>query len=150
MKETGTANIMLLSFIGTLMALFTPHSHLIFADLKTSDSDGRTLYALSVCFGFGCGAQLVYLLARVGRETVHPWQRWIGEILLGGAAAYIACELWVWKGPDVTLPLLIVGAIFAGFAGQRFLVFLLELFFEWSRKKVGLSGTKPGGGDDAG
>jgi len=140
-KRHVTGSVNLLAFAGvmpTFLIAVGGQASLEYAALKDGPTDTRQLYALIICFVAGCIAQFSYLLAHIGDDVPRPPGRWVGEILFGGFAAYIACVAFLKYGPVVDLPQLIVPAVVGGFLGQRLLFALVE----WGTKKFNLPSIK--------
>ena len=129
---------------GAALTLTARHADTVYVALRDGPTDLRQLYALLICFVAGCMSQFFFLLSRVGVGEPHRPARWVGEIALGGVAAYVMCVGYLKYGPEVELPMLIVIAALAGFAGQRALVWGIE----WILKKFGVTGSM--GGDESG
>ena len=107
-------------------------------NLKAGPLDAEQLNALLICVVIGCAAQAAWLLAHIGDDVPRPAGRWIGEISLGGFAAYLACEAFLYYGPDVKLPQLIVPAVLGGFLGQR----LMILGIDWATARFKLPSVR--------
>jgi ABC-type thiamin/hydroxymethylpyrimidine transport system permease subunit len=136
-RELGSVDPFALWGLMLLTSALTGHTSLLYADLKNTPTDQRQLYALLICFIAGCASQFFFLLSRVGVDKPHRPPRWVGEIALGGVAAYVMCAGYLKYGPEVELPMLIVIAALAGFAGQRALVWAIEA----ALKKAGVKGS---------
>lgn len=143
-RTEGSVDPFALWGVMVLISATVGHASLVYADLRSGPTDQRQLYALLICFVAGCASQFFFLLSRVGVDQPHRPPRWVGEIALGGVAAYVMCVGYLRYGPEVELPMLIVIAALSGFAGQRALVWAIE----WILKKIGVKGGM--GGDDSG
>lgn len=141
-REVGTVNILTL-WGGAVVATATGgHLNTIYASLRDAPADQRQVFALSICFLAGCISQLCFLLSHIGDDKTRPALRWLGEIALGGIAAYIVCVIFLRYGPEVELTQLIVVAVMAGFLGQRAIVLVIEL----GLKRLGIKNDPPPGG----
>lgn len=135
-RQFGTVDVFTLGFAAALLLTgASGQAALLWVDLKSGPADSRELVALGICFAAGCTSQLFFLMSRVGADGGHPWARWIGEIALGGVAAYVVCVGYLRYGPDVALTTLIMIAALGGFAGQRALVWVID----WVLKKFGVA-----------
>ena len=132
----GETNILALWGTALLGVIAGARSTVVYATLREGPPDQRQLFALGICFAAGCVSQLCFLLAHIGEDTPRPVSRWVGEIALGGIAAYIGCVGFLKYGPEVELTQLIVIAALVGFAGQRSMVWAIE----WLLKKAGMNG----------
>ncbi len=153
-REAGMVDPFVIGFVTALLiTAISGHTALTYAELKTGPDDQRELYALIVCFVAGCASQLFFLMSRVGIDKPYRWQRWFGEVALGGVTAYAGSVAYLRYGPDVALTTLIVVAAVTGFIGQRLLVLLGEAVLEVLLKRFGitakLGGTKPDGEKNA-
>lgn len=126
--------------------LVTASGGLQFAVLK-HDPDGAAVGAILLRIALaGMITQAGYLLSRVGRDKPMPWPRWLGEIFLGGLAAWLLSAMYFSYGPPVTVIQLSIAGVFGGFFGQRLIVAL----FDWFGAKVGIKIAPQKDGEDSG
>lgn len=144
-RQFGAADPLTLYLLALTLVALGSKTTLSWADLKTGPSDSREVLTLLTCFATGCGTQLAYLLSKVGEGGGHPWQRWIGETVLGGVSAYMASVAYLRYGPPTDPPTLVVIAAIGGFLGQRLLIAAGEAMLQVLRSKTG---AKPGGDKD--
>ena len=144
MHPLKRAALTLVILLGNSALAATIHGQPLFVVLK-DDPDSNTAFLLLLKVAVaGAFVQFFHLLSRTGRDPSMPWQRWIGESLLGGVTAFLAAGGAYTLGPPTTqLKLALIGVI-GGYIGQRAILWAVNAWAK-SRNLPAL----PGGDRDA-
>ncbi len=99
-------------------------SHPEFVGFKADPDGGAATAVLLRIAGAGAFIHAFYLLTRWEVSKLWSWQRWMGEVAMGGVTAWTFGAAFYLLGPPTTKLGLSMAGVFGGFFGQRGLVWL--------------------------
>ena len=103
-------------------AVAAANSDLMYAGFKEDPDSALAYTSLFRIALAGTAVHTFYLLALWETTKKWAWQRWFGEVALGGVTAWVFAAIYYLWGPQTTPLGLSIAGVFGGFLGQRGLV----------------------------